>query len=385
VVIAAAGSGERFGSPVPKQFTMLGSLPVIQWSLNLFSSLDGIGEIVVVVPSDEASWKPWWNPPEGIRVVAGGNRRQDSVMRGIDALATSEYVLIHDAARPLTPPSLVIRVMEETLRRDAAVPVIPPMDTVKKLANPDTVKATLDRSSLAMSQTPQGYRLDLLRDVLRRAPDVTDEASALEMEGVAVAAVRGDPVNMKLTNRSDLRIMEGLAGAVTEERSGLGLDFHPFSQDRRLVLGGCVLDDENGLSGHSDGDAVLHAIADAILSAARLGDIGTFFPPSDSRWKDADSSELLRMAAAMAGDGGWVITQVDITVISVRPDIRKCREDIIESVAAILGTSTRNVWVKGTTTNSLGDIGSGKGLGCLALVRLRRPDRSGGMTEPDRK
>lgn len=371
-MIVAAGSGSRLGSTVPKQFHAMGDRKVIDWSIHAFSGVPQIQELVVVLPCDEGSWKPYWDPPAGVKLVPGGRRRQDSVLRGLESLGPVTHVLVHDAARPFVSPALIQRVIEGTRICGAAVPVTAVRDTVKEVTGDFFIVGTVARDTLGLSQTPQGFRVDLLSEALTTASDVTDEASALEQAGMRVIAVDGDPLNMKLTDPEDLKLMEAYIGSRRQIRSAIGLDFHPFEEGRVLILGGCRIEGESGLSGHSDGDAVLHAVADALLSAARLGDIGFHFPPEDEKWKDADSGQLLRRIVELISREGWVISQIDITVISTHPSIRTLREEMLRTIADILGVEPERVWIKGTTTNTLGDIGKGLGLGCMALASIER-------------
>ncbi len=371
-VIVAAGSGTRFGSGVPKQFLKLRGRALVDWSIDAFRAIEEIGEIVVVTPGDSDLWKPFWNPPAGVKTVAGGLRRQDSVLAGLKALESSCLVLVHDAVRPLVSVSLIRRVMKGAVDSGAAVPVIPVRDTVKSVTPSSLICGTVSRETLRMSQTPQGFTLDVLMRVLREADEVTDECGAMELAGYDVLAVNGDPGNMKLTDPEDLMIIESLKGGIMESRTGIGLDFHPFAEGIPFVVGGCLMEADFGLSGHSDGDAVLHAVADALLSASRLGDIGSLFPPEDEEWKGADSAVLLEKVSGLVRGEGWEIRQLDVTVVSSFPKISPIREIMIERIAGVTGTEPERVWVKGTTTNTLGDIGRGKGLACMVMARIAR-------------
>jgi 2-C-methyl-D-erythritol 4-phosphate cytidylyltransferase/2-C-methyl-D-erythritol 2,4-cyclodiphosphate synthase len=272
--------------------------------------------------------------------------------------------------------------MDAALSSGAAVPVVHVRDTVKRVSSGSEVLSTVPRDELRLSQTPQGFSLDRLITVLEGAKEVTDEAAAMESAGVRVTAVRGDALNMKLTYPEDLGLIASLLPGEMETRSGLGLDFHPFQEGRDLRLAGCLIDGYSGLAGHSDGDTVLHAAADALLAASRLGDIGVHFPPGDPEWKDADSSEILRRTWAMVREAGWALSQMDITVMAEFPPIAQLRDRMIRSIASILQVREDLIWIKGTTTNTLGDIGRGRGLGCMVLAMLRRSanrePRSGG-------
>ncbi len=368
-VIVAAGSGSRFGGDIPKQFTVVGGERVINYSVGTFSSL--VNHLVVVTPAGE-HWRRWWIPPPGVNTVSGGRRRQDSVMNGLKFLRAKgvNRVLIHDAARPLADTDCVLRVMDALDENIAVIPVVPISDTVKRVSG-NTVEKTLPREELRLSQTPQGFRLPELMEVLAAAGDITDEASAFEEAGIGVSTVEGSWKNIKLTNSSDGELISLLAGKV-ERVIGTGLDFHPFDPGRPFFFCGCRLSDTDGLLGHSDGDVVLHAVADAILSASRLGDIGTLFPPSESRWKNADSSVLLGTCVKTVKQAGWSIQRLDVTVIGERPKVSPVRDMLIRRLAELTGISMENIWIKGTTTNTIGDLASGKGVGCSVLTELTR-------------
>lgn len=364
-VIVAAGSGTRFGGPIPKQFTCLAGSRVIDHSVNAFRGL--VSMIVAVVPQGFS-----WEHPEDVYKVHGGKRRQDSVMSGlqkaIDLGAT--HVLVHDGARPLVDSELIERVMRSTESTGTGLPCIPIRDTVKRTGN-GKVLETVDRTDLELAQTPQGFKASLLMEALNDAEMVTDEASAVEALGVEVTVVQGSLRNIKLTDREDSQIIGRLMPGVLRS-IGTGLDFHPFLPDRPLVFCGCRLAENNGLSGHSDGDVVLHAVADAILAGARAGDIGTLFPPDENRWKNADSSILLADCVDLARKRGWKVLSLDVTVIGERPRISGHRDMFIERLADLLGTPRGSIWIKGTTTNTIGELASGKGVGCHALAELVR-------------
>lgn len=368
-VIVAAGTGSRFGGNVPKQFTLLAGEPVISHSIRIFKPL--VAHLVVVTPPGD-HWRGWWEPPSELNTVQGGRRRQDSVMNGLKFMCSQgvTHVLIHDGARPLADRECIMRVMEATGKNKAVIPVISVRDTVKRVSG-ESVTETLDREELRLSQTPQGFHLDRLLEVLAAAGDITDEASAFETAGEVVTTVAGSRRNIKLTEREDAEMLSlfiDKPGRVI----GTGLDFHPFDPNRPLFFCGCRLSDTNGLMGHSDGDVVLHAVADAILSASRLGDIGTLFPPGESEWKDADSSHLLAICMEMVRKAGWEIERLDVTVIGERPKIAPTREVFILRLSEIAGIPEEKIWIKGTTTNTIGELAQGKGAACSVLAELVR-------------
>ena len=370
VVIVAAGTGARFGGTVPKQFTMLAGKPVIDHSVAIFKPFTD--HLVVVTPQQD--WRKWWEPPSDVSTIPGGKRRQDSVMNGLGFLQSEgvTHVLIHDGARPLVDPGCIKRVMEATQRNNAVIPVVPVRDTVKRVnEDEDIVLGTLNRQELRLSQTPQGFHLEKLMEVLEEAGDVTDEASAFEAAGEVVVTVAGNRSNIKITDMEDAELLSFLMKK-PQRVLGTGLDFHPFESERPLFFCGCRLSDTHGLMGHSDGDVVLHAVADAILSASRLGDIGTLFPPEVSRWKDADSSHLLAICVEMVQKAGWDIERLDVTVIGERPKIAPVRDLLMKRLSDIAGIPVDRIWIKGTTTNTIGDLARGKGVGCSVLSQLVR-------------
>lgn len=367
----AAGRGERFGVGVSKQFLPFGGKPVLQWSLDTALSIGRIERICLVLPT---ALPRGFQPPASSRVCSttGGARRRDSVASGLRALADCTHVLVQDAARPLASNDLFEKVMNASEEHGAAVPVIPVVDTIKSISE-GLVRRTVDRSELFCSQTPQGFRRDLLCAALGSGGDFTDESQALEEAGAVVKSVEGEKTNIKLTAASDLVFLRALAGrSDPETRTGLGLDFHPFRDDRALYLCGCRLADSGGLEGHSDGDAALHSIMDAMLSAARLGDIGTLFPPSNPDLAGADSSILLGRTSKLLSDACWKVESLDLTIIGEKPRISWIRPALRERLAGLLGIPVDSVWVKGTTTNSLGSLGRGEGLGALASVVITR-------------
>lgn len=360
-VITAAGSGSRYGGALPKQFSLLAGKPLLQWSVDVLSQ---IMPVVVAVPP-EFPWRDHWSPPPGVVTVDGGVRRQDSVVNGLKALPSPRFVLVHDGARPGLTAEVAHRVMDAVERHGAAVPGIRVRDTLK-LVDRGFVASTVDRSNLWMVQTPQGFVYDHLREVLSGSADVTDESSAMELAGTRVAVVEGDPRNLKLTEPGDRACL----GIGPRFSFGQGLDFHPFSHERPMVAAGCRLGDSGGPAGHSDGDAVLHAAADALLAAASLGDIGTFYPPSDPMWKDADSSLILGGSMERVRAAGWELSRLDLTLVGNMPKVAPNRDMMLDRLSGILSAPRGRIWIKGTTTNTLGDLGRGRGYGCLALAVL---------------
>ncbi len=362
-LLAAAGRSERFGAD--KLRREVGGAPV--W-LKSYRALAGHPEIdsVVIVCSAGHEEEMRRHAPEAI-VVPGGASRQESVQRGLDALPSeAEIVLIHDAARPWVTEEVISRVIAGVRERGAAYPGIPVSDTIRQ-----TDGTTLDRSQLLAVQTPQGFRVELIRQAHAAGePGATDDIKLVEAMGVSALAVEGDPANTKITHPTDLPMIEP-----REYRTGLGYDVHRFSEDpdRPLWLGGIEFDDKPGLEGHSDADALLHAVVDSLLGAAGLGDIGEHYPNTDPRWKDAPSSLFLRETANRLRAEGWTIEHIDVAVLAERPKILPRRAEMIAHISAAIDVRINKVSIKATTNEGLGAIGRGEGIAAFATATLSRP------------
>jgi 2-C-methyl-D-erythritol 4-phosphate cytidylyltransferase / 2-C-methyl-D-erythritol 2,4-cyclodiphosphate synthase len=379
-VLVAAGRGSRMGGD--KLWIELWGRPVWRWSLDALLGVPGMARVAVVVPPGALERFHALLPQTSTArclVVEGGEVRSASVEAGLMALADggvpgSTMVLVHDAARPAADARLFEMVVEAAREGGAAIPVLPVADTLKQVDD-GQVQATVPREGLAAAQTPQAASLGILMAALDaarvRGGAPTDEAAALAAIGVPVRAVPGDPSNRKLTEDGDLVVLR----AVLRERSigalsgslplggsgrvGIGFDAHRLEPGIPLKLGGVAFPDEpRGLAGHSDGDVALHAVIDALLGAAHLGDIGTLFPPGDDRWNGADSGDLLQLTAQRLRAAGVRPRSVDLTIVAGRPAIAPQREAMERRIADLLGMSQGSVSVKGTTSDGLGFTGS---------------------------
>ena len=380
-IIAAGGRGARLGGGVPKQLRTIAGRTLLERSIAPFDASDRIDEIVVVLPAELAAAPPaaLRRVRTPLRWVAGGARRQDSVAAGLDAVdPASEVVVVHDAARPFCAPGLIERTIDAAVESGAAVAALPAVDTVKegRLENGTTfVGATLARERIFLAQTPQAFRTSVLRDAIARGggADGTDEAALAERAGHPVRLVEGDPANVKITRAADLASAERLASAAAgpaAPRVGLGYDLHRFAAGRPLVLGGVHVPGPRGLQGHSDADAVCHAVADALLGAAGAGDIGQRYPDDDARWKDASSIDLLREVAESVRDLGFVPGNVDVVVVTEWPRIRPLADAMRERLAAALAVEPARVAVKGKTSEGVGEVGRGEALVVHAVAAL---------------
>ena len=381
-VVVAAGRGERLGAP-GKVVLPLAGRPMLAWSLRALEQAETIGPIVVVAGSHTLEAIGRLVRDEGLvklhAIVAGGERRQDSVGAGLEALPEGiEIVVIHDGARPLAEPVLFDRCATAAAVSGAAIAATPVSDTLKRVTE-GTIAGTIDRVGLWAAQTPQAFRLESLSRAMASSPGetVTDEARLCEVAGLPVAVVPSSLANLKVTHAEDIPVADALlrarhgsqanAGPV---RTGIGYDAHRLRSGRRLILGGVEITYDRGLDGHSDADVLLHAIADAVLGAAALGDIGQHFPPSDERFRDADSQLLLREAVRLAREVGWAPGNVDVTILAEAPRMAPHVPLMRERIAACLGLSSGAVSVKATTNEGMGAIGRGEGIAALATATL---------------
>jgi len=368
-----------------KQLAPIGGRPLLAWTLDALVAAPVVDAIVVVAAADhraDLSAAPWL-PPAVVSVVAGGERRQDSVRAGFEALeslrpdpAGQRVVLVHDGARPAVSPDLVRRVAESAARYGAAIPVVPIVETVKRIADSQVV-TTVDRSELAAAQTPQGMRRSVLREALAAVadrPDATwtDEAALLEACRIAVHVVDGEPENRKVTVPADLaRVAAHLADG-SERRTGIGQDGHPFGPGRPLRLGGIEFPGVPRLHGHSDGDVALHAVADALLGAAGLGDLGRLAPADERTPAGIASASLLADVLARLADAGWRPGQLDLTIVAARPRLGSHLDEIAAALAGLLGLPAVQVNVKASTGNLTGDEGAGRAISALAIATIER-------------
>jgi 2-C-methyl-D-erythritol 4-phosphate cytidylyltransferase/2-C-methyl-D-erythritol 2,4-cyclodiphosphate synthase len=310
--------------------------------------------------------------------VFGGATRQRSVRNGLEAQADAEpeIVLIHDGARPFASRELIARAIEAALRHGAAVPATPMTDTVKQIDGNSRIIATPERASLRAVQTPQAFRFDLILEAHRNAAraDLTDDAAVAEAAGHPVFVFAGDSDNVKVTTMPDLREAEArLSSNATEVRVGQGFDVHAFAPGDGVWLGGVLVPHDKKLEGHSDADVALHAIADAIYGALGDGDIGSHFPPSEARWRGADSSIFLAHAAERVRARSGVVAHIDVTLICEAPKIGPYREAMRARIAEIASIAVGRTGVKATTSEGLGFTGRREGIACLAMATIRLP------------
>jgi 2-C-methyl-D-erythritol 4-phosphate cytidylyltransferase/2-C-methyl-D-erythritol 2,4-cyclodiphosphate synthase len=375
-IVVAAGRSTRMEG-IDKLAAVVRGRPLLAWSIDAVARAREVERIVVVVTPervDDVAAAPWL-APKVVGVVAGGDRRQVSVAAGFAALPPADpdrIVLVHDGGRPLVSPELVSSVVRAAMVAGAAIPVLPVTETVKRVID-GRIEATVDRAALATAQTPQGVRRRVLeRGFASYPPDGqetwTDEAALLELCRIAVHAIPGDPGNLKVTVPDDLRrAVEALGGA---GRIGYGHDRHPFGPGEPLRLGGLEVEGAPRLHGHSDGDVALHAVADALLGAAGLGDLGRLFPSDQRTPKGVASSELLRDVARRLAAAGYRPGSVDLTLVGARPRLGPRLDEMRTAIAGLLDVGPEVVSVKASSGNLGGPEGEGRAIGAHVVASL---------------
>lgn len=401
-IIVAGGTGRRVGAEGPKQLLVVGGRTILERSVAAFLGHPAVNELVVALPKELAD-----DPPahlrgtvKPLRVVSGGLRRQDSVTNAFRAASPgADIIVIHDAARPFVSSDLITRTINAAAEAGAALAAVPARDTVKRSSDPagagqHIVAETLPRESIYLAQTPQAFRAHVLADALASTGDATDEAALAERAGHPVRIVDGDASNIKITTPDDVVLAEAIARrgderrgterAVPTERDrgagapgatmriGTGYDLHRLVEGRPLVLGGVTIPFDRGLQGHSDADAICHAVTDAVLGAAAADDIGRHFPDSDARWRGASSLDLLERAVALVRDRGFAVSNVDAVVIAERPILGPYIEAMRTKVAAALGVTPAQVGIKGKTNEGVGELGRNEAIAVHAVALLVR-------------
>jgi 2-C-methyl-D-erythritol 4-phosphate cytidylyltransferase/2-C-methyl-D-erythritol 2,4-cyclodiphosphate synthase len=376
-LIVAAGRGSRAGPGAPKQYRPIAGEPVLRRTLQAFSGHPGISAVQAVIHPEDA--EAYDAAAKGLTKllpsVPGGPSRQTSVLAGLEALESSkapDLVLIHDGARPFVSHRLITDCIDALGSHDGALAALPLTDTIRRGAS-GLAGETVPRDGLWRAQTPQAFRFRSILEAHRAAAggDFTDDAAVAAMAGIDVALVVGDEDNFKITSARDIERAERMLMRGGETRTGTGYDVHRFGPGDHVWLCGIKVPHSAGLEGHSDADAGLHALTDAILGAIGAGDIGKHFPPSDPKWKGASSDRFLAHAARLVKERDGAISNVDLTLICEAPKISPYTESMRERIAEILGIDTSRVSVKATTTEGLGFTGRREGIAAQAIATLR--------------
>ncbi len=392
VIIAAAGSGERMGLGKNKVLLPLEGIPILIRSIKAFTVHPWIKEIIIAARAEDweeirAMLELW--QIKDVKLAIGGQRRQDSVAAGLAALSSGVgWVFVHDAARPLIDHQTIAAAYNAVQQYQAVGVAVPVKDTIKLVDDHRFVVDTPPRSNLWAIQTPQVFSYQLIKDAYSRAEsenwEVTDDCSLVELLGVKVKLIPGSYSNIKITTAEDLVIAAAVLNKQSEVgamdtsrdsgsqtvRTGIGYDVHRLVSNRPLVLAGVQIDYPLGLDGHSDADVAAHALMDALLGAARLGDIGRHFPDTDPRYKGISSLELLRQVRAKLDELDYLIGNIDLVIVAQRPKLAGYIEQMERNLAQTMQIGVERVNVKATTTEGLGFCGRGEGIAALATAAV---------------
>jgi len=388
-IIPAGGAGTRLKSHVAKQFLLLDGLPILVHTLKVFQESKEIDDIIVAVPPDELvsirqELIEKYCLTKVIATVAGGYQRQDSVRNCLEAvIGDCDMVVIHDAVRPFVTEELIRQVVEAARITGAASAGVKAKDTIKETTEDNNVWATVPRHNLWLTQTPQAFKLELLKEAYKKAYDEkfygTDDASLIERIGKEVKMVEGFYVNIKITTREDMMIADALMkkGSKISLRTGFGYDSHRFAADRKLILGGVEIPFEKGLYGHSDADALIHAICDALLGAVGAGDIGRHFPDNDPQYKNISSMILLEAVKKIIEARGFSINNIDATVVMETPKLAPYAAQMVSNIASALNIAKTAVNIKAKTNEGMGFAGRNEGIAVFATAAVTERKNDG--------
>ncbi len=373
-IIAAAGSGERLGTELPKALIQLVGITLIERAVNALSPV--VDEIIIVAPAGyEKNFKDIFG--ESVRVVTGGSTRSASVRAGLAGVSSEvRYVLVHDAARALATSDLAQSVIAELKNGESAViPAIAVVDTIKEIDRDGYVRSTPARSTLCAVQTPQGFEKSVLERAHQASDDATDDGALVEAIGIKVKVIAGEERALKITTKADLELASQYvigATSLMNMRTGIGVDAHAFSSDpsRPMWLGGILWPDVIGVDAHSNGDVGVHALCDALLSAAELGDLGSNFGVAQPEYAGASGEKLLQETFTLISGAGYSIANVSLQIVGNKPKIGPRRSEMIATLSRILGGAP--VSVSATTTDGLGFTGEGKGISAIASALIYR-------------
>jgi 2-C-methyl-D-erythritol 4-phosphate cytidylyltransferase/2-C-methyl-D-erythritol 2,4-cyclodiphosphate synthase len=377
---------------VPKQFLKIAGRPILLHTAENIAAMEEVRQIVIALPEEHIPAAEAILSAQAIRVpvqcIAGGRNRQESVRRGVSCVyPDTNIIMVHDAVRPMCDHDVMRRILAAAWMKGAAVPGLPATETIQRVSSKGRVLATPPRRELFAIQTPQVFHADILRSALERAHEEgflgTDESSVVRWAGHAVWVVEGSPDNIKVTRPIDLNVAEILLAKKLQRKSGeemteakfrigQGIDYHRLVEGRRLIIGGVDIPFERGLDGHSDADVLSHAICDALLGAAALGDIGQHFPDTDQVHRNRSSLEFLREVRAKIEAAGWMIQNVDATLLAQRPKLMPHSVAMKKNIAEALGVNPTDIGIKATTTEGMNAEGRGEGISAQAIALLNK-------------
>ena len=377
-VIVAGGNGSRMGN-TKKQFLTLGNYDVWNWSANTADELSnyGIKEVILVIPPDNKDVKynlisKWDSQNHNIplKIAFGGKERAISVLNGL-LESENDFVMVHDAARPFASKNLLLSLMSETDENTGVIPLLPVSDALKKVNSQKNISC-IERDNLFAPQTPQSFHRLKLINAVKKYSLAKDEAEAWLSEGLNLKYIDGEKLNFKITWQDDMKIAESIVSKQNPKitRTGIGWDIHRLVPERNLILGGVFIPSNLGLLGHSDADVLTHAVMDAILGAAGLPDIGNLFPSSDSKFKNANSLELLKNVISIVKKYNWNIDWLDCVIQAQIPKLNSYIPEMKKNLSQILGAEIVNI--KAKSAELIDDSGAGLSMTCYAAATLSK-------------
>jgi 2-C-methyl-D-erythritol 4-phosphate cytidylyltransferase/2-C-methyl-D-erythritol 2,4-cyclodiphosphate synthase len=381
-IIPAGGAGKRLKAHVAKQYLFLDHMPVLVHTLKVFQKSKLIDNIILALPPDDlVSVRQELIDKYGLTkvttIVAGGKKRQDSVNNGLATInGKCDVVVIHDAVRPFVTEKMIRRVIDAAKTTGAASAGMKAIDTIKETQKNNMVATTIPRQNLWLTQTPQAFKFELLKKAYKTAYDEkfygTDDASLVERIGKKVKMIEGSYENIKITTEEDILITDALMkkGSKINSRNGFGYDSHRFASNRKLILGGVEIPFDKGLQGHSDADALIHAICDALLGAAGCGDIGRHFPDNDPEYKNISSIILLKKVKKIIESKGFSINNVDATVVMEMPRLAPYAAKMVSNIALALDIAEASMNIKAKTNEGMGFIGRNEGVAVFAIAAV---------------
>jgi 2-C-methyl-D-erythritol 4-phosphate cytidylyltransferase/2-C-methyl-D-erythritol 2,4-cyclodiphosphate synthase len=377
VIIVAAGTGSRVGGPLPKQYQEINGTPILAITTNRFLTMPEIQRTIVVINKNHQEYFDTIVLPflKGtVELTYGGKLRQDSVLQGLKQLPSDELVLIHDGARPFVSKNLIKTIIKQTREHGAAAPGLKITDTPWKVEK-SLVVAGVNRTNLYNAQTPQGfYKRDIFTFYNKMDESKTDDVGLAIKNGLTVKFVKGEENNKKITTMADMMSYNTGQNIHTEFRTGIGYDVHAFEKGQTIILCGIKIPYKYSLMGHSDADVSMHAITDALYGAIAEGDIGTWFPPNEPEWKNKNSEIFLEHSKNLLSNRGFLISNIDCTIICEEPKITPHVKKMKDNIARILDIEKQRISIKATTSEKLGFIGRKEGIATQAIATVKKID-----------
>ena len=376
-IIVSAGNGKRVGGDLPKQYLKIDGIPILAKTIQRFHEVDIIDEVIVVISQKHQKYFDKFILPiiqKEVVIILGGKTRRESVYEGLKHTDLEDLVLIHDGARPFITYELIIKIINSVKHFGAAAPGMKVTDSIWEKNN-KVISGVQNRDNFLKAQTPQGFfTKDIIKNYEKVKKEPSDDVELAVNNGLRVRIVEGDEKNIKITTMNDIENINSTSKSFLKIRTGIGYDVHAFEAGNELILCGLKIPFKKSLKGHSDADVVMHAITDAIYGAIAEGDIGTWFPPNDIKWKNSNSEVFLKHANSLLTKKGYVISNLDCTIICEEPKIQPYTQKMRINMENILQITKDQINIKATTTEKLGFTGRKEGIAVQAIITVQKND-----------